>query len=172
MKEFNPRELQIAWLFWHRKYPHRDRDFEIEPYLNPKINAFEMGKQQSWLRKARQSLFLTLEHVAKKIEISESTYAKYEASEESGHISLENLAKAAQAMDCELVYAIRPKNKKIFSCLIWNQLLANSVSHPFLLVCDQRSRGQALAGLATKLMKSAKFRRQKSWSRNANQSES
>ena len=37
-------------------------------------------------------------------------------------LSLTTLAKAAEAMDCELAYAIRPKNKKYFSSIIWEIL--------------------------------------------------
>lgn len=172
MLPMTEKELSIARTFWYRNYVHKLVDREIEPYLNAEMHGYpfkQQIKQQSWLRKARQSLFLTVSALAEKLKISQSAYTNYEQCEENGTIRLKTLALAAEAMDCELVYAIRPKNKELFSNRVWKTLLIPTLRHPLLLVCDQKQRGWALAGLTTKLMRDPKFRRSQSWSRTANQ---
>src|SRR5438105_218586 len=104
-----------SWLFRH--YKSRPQDQEIVPFLNDDIKGFTEG--QSWLKKARNAFQLSTSTVAEKLEISRSAYAKLEKSELEGTITLKALSKAAQAIDCELVYAVRPKKKVRFSWLIW-----------------------------------------------------
>ena len=64
------------------------------------------------------------------LDVARAAYSKYEDCEERGSIRLATLAKAAEAMDCELVYAIRPKSKKYFSNIILGKLLPQSQLHP------------------------------------------
>jgi hypothetical protein len=47
--------------------------------------------------------------IAQKISVKRQTYAQFEAAEEEGSISLSSLRRAAEGMDCELVYFVVPK---------------------------------------------------------------
>src|SRR5687768_4016189 len=127
-----PQEIDKAYWQWAlRDYPYLEIDLEIEPFLNIpaytastpaylklflkrdriNYNPTQFGK----LRKTRKALFLSAHYVAKKLKILRPQYSRFEKNEETGAVTLKELAKAAEAMDCELIYAIRPKNKLSFS---------------------------------------------------------
>jgi len=57
----------------------------------------------------RESVNLTQASLAKKLRMSRQSYAALETSEARGAISLNSLQRAAEAMDCELVYFIVPR---------------------------------------------------------------
>ena len=64
-----------------------------------------------WLRAVRQALGLTQATVAKKAGITQQAYAQFERGEAGGTLSIGNLQRAAEAMDCELVYYLVPRAK-------------------------------------------------------------
>jgi predicted DNA-binding mobile mystery protein A len=64
---------------------------------------------RGWLRAIRGAIGLTQGEVAAKISVKRQTYAQFELAEEHGAISLSSLRRAAEAMDCELVYFVVPK---------------------------------------------------------------
>ena len=57
----------------------------------------------------RSVLGLSQQDVAKKIATTQQSYAELEAAEQRGAISLKSLQRAAEAMDCELVYFLVPR---------------------------------------------------------------
>lgn len=64
---------------------------------------------RGWLRAVRESTGLRQETVAQKIGVTRPSYADLESSEARGAISLSSLTRAADAMDCELVYFLVPR---------------------------------------------------------------
>lgn len=167
MKKLDQKEIQIGRHHWYQSYEPKGVDQEIVPFLSSEISAYRQN-QTGWLEKTRQALFLSAQSVADKLGIERGAYSQYEASEEKGTISLNTLAKAAEAMNCELVYAIRTKNGESFSAVIWEQILVKALKQSWLTNCDQKRRGNALAHVATELMKNPKFRRERGWSKRAN----
>jgi predicted DNA-binding mobile mystery protein A len=69
----------------------------------------EVRPQRGWLRAIRQALGLSLERVARTMNVSRSQVLLFEKSEAQDRISLHSLRRVAEAMGCELVYAIVPK---------------------------------------------------------------
>ena len=65
---------------------------------------------RGWLRAVREAIGLKQETVAKKIGVTRPSYADLEFSEARGSISLTSLTRAAEAMDCELVYFLVPRD--------------------------------------------------------------
>lgn len=65
---------------------------------------------RGWLRAVREAIGLKQETVAKKIGVTRASYADLESSEARGAISLSSLTRAANAMDCELVYFLVPRD--------------------------------------------------------------
>ena len=167
MKKLTDEELKKAFRYWFLKYTAREAEALLSPFLSEKIKPFAIG-DQGWLKTARTGLFLSAAAVAENLNVARAAYSKYEECEERGSITLSTLAKAADAMDCELVYAIRPKNKKHFSSIIWEKLLPPSLLHPWLKKCDPKKRGEALAFIATKHMSDPEFRKKQEWSQRAN----
>lgn len=57
----------------------------------------------------REAIGLTQGEVAEKLGVKRQSYAQLEVSEETGAISVATLAKAASAMDCDLVCFVVPR---------------------------------------------------------------
>jgi transcriptional regulator with XRE-family HTH domain len=57
----------------------------------------------------REAIGLTQVEVADKISIKRQSYAQLEKAEEEAAISLSSLRRAAEALDCELVYFVVPR---------------------------------------------------------------
>jgi predicted DNA-binding mobile mystery protein A len=64
---------------------------------------------RGWLRAVRQAIGLTQGEVALKMMVKRQSYAQFESAEETGSISLASMRRAAEAMDCELVCYIVPR---------------------------------------------------------------
>lgn len=61
-----------------------------------------------WVRTIREALGLSNRMLSKKMRCSQSNITKIESGEKRGTISLRNLQRAAEAMNCKLVYCIVP----------------------------------------------------------------
>ncbi len=57
----------------------------------------------------RQALGLAQADVAKNTAVTKQAYAQFERGETKGTLSLGSLQRAAEAMDCELVYCLVPR---------------------------------------------------------------
>ena len=77
MKKLTDEEVRKSFKIWLTNYSGREDETALGPFLHDRIKAF-VPHQQGWLKKARK-----------------------------GSITLATLASAAEAMECELVYAIR-----------------------------------------------------------------
>lgn len=63
-----------------------------------------------WLKAVRSALGMTTTQLAERIEIKQPSLIELEQSEVSGSVSLKTLRRAAEAMDCALVYALVPRS--------------------------------------------------------------
>lgn len=64
---------------------------------------------KGWLRSIRESLGMTRAQLAKHIGIRQQSLSQIESAELDGTIKLETLRKAAEALDCRVIYALVPK---------------------------------------------------------------
>ncbi len=69
----------------------------------------EIIGQKSWLRSARLAQNLKGVDMAKRMAVSPARISMLEGDEERGAVTLKMMQKAAQALDCEFVYAVIPK---------------------------------------------------------------
>jgi predicted DNA-binding mobile mystery protein A len=65
--------------------------------------------RQGWIQAIRTALGMTTAQLARRIGIAQSSLSVAERNEARGAISLGTLQKAAEALDCELVYALVPR---------------------------------------------------------------
>jgi predicted DNA-binding mobile mystery protein A len=65
--------------------------------------------RNGWIREIRQALGMTTGQLAKRIGIPQSNVHSLEARERDGRITLRSLRKAADALDCEVVYFFIPR---------------------------------------------------------------
>lgn len=81
----------------------------LERRLAP-LRALDLTRPQcGWLRAMREALGMTTRQLAQRMGKAQSTVFVMEKSEARDTISLASLRQAAEAMGCELVYAIVPK---------------------------------------------------------------
>jgi predicted DNA-binding mobile mystery protein A len=78
----------------------------LEPYAQLTAQTVPTG---GWLRAIRESLGKSLRGQAEVLNISAATLHKSEASEAEGRITLGQLRKLAEGLDCQLVYALVPR---------------------------------------------------------------
>jgi predicted DNA-binding mobile mystery protein A len=64
---------------------------------------------RGWLRAVREAIGAKQDAVAKRMGVKRQSYARLEATEARGAISLSSLQKAADAMDCDVIYYLVPK---------------------------------------------------------------
>jgi len=86
--------------------------------LSTELAAFQSAKEvprpvRGWLRAIREALGLSLEHVGRAAGASRQRIQRFEKAEAGDRITLRNLRRVAEAMDCVLVYAIVPKSSSL-----------------------------------------------------------
>ena len=160
-------EKEKAFLIWYRQYEPKQFDQQIQPFLEIALDS-DKEYRQSWLRKTRVGLFLSIQGIAENLNVTRSAYMQYEEKEINGTINLATLSKVAEAMNCEVIYAIRPKSQLKFSECIWKKLLLKAENHPWLKACDPKQKSKALSAIAVKFMNDPKFKRDCSWSQRSN----
>lgn len=62
-----------------------------------------------WLRLVREALGMTTRQVAQRLQMSQSNIVQLEKAERQGSVSLKRMRQAANALGCELVYAVVPR---------------------------------------------------------------
>ncbi len=65
--------------------------------------------REGWLRAIRQALGMSLRQVAERAGVSKTAAASVEKNEAKGTVQLDSLQRLAEAMDCEVVYAVVPR---------------------------------------------------------------
>lgn len=90
-----------------------------------------------WIREIRAALGMTSGQLARRMGVRQSTVAKLELSEQAATISLGSLQRAAEALDCSLVYLLVPRDS--LDRIVHERAstkaaaLVNSVSHSMSL---------------------------------------
>ncbi len=64
---------------------------------------------RGWIRAIRDALGMTSRQLATRLDVSQSAVAQLERSEVAGSIRLDSLRRAADALGCDLVYALVPR---------------------------------------------------------------
>lgn len=64
---------------------------------------------QGWIKAIREALGMTTAQFGRRLGVSQPRAVKIEKAEAGGSITLHSLEKAAQAIDCRLVYTIVPR---------------------------------------------------------------
>lgn len=82
--------------------------------LDEKLAAFSKVKtianpKSGWVKAIREALGMTTAQLARRMNIQQSGVTLLEQREVAGKVTLETLERAARALNCELVYALVPK---------------------------------------------------------------
>ena len=114
----NANSLEKAYWFWCRLLGLERADKQIQSVLQHNAPT----ESTNWLERCREGLWISQAEMARRLGLTRSSYHHLEQSETRGTATLERLRGAAEAMDCELVYWVRPKKRKVFSRLIWERI--------------------------------------------------
>lgn len=83
---------------------HLDARFDrIRPLL------VERRPPRGWVRAIRDALGMSSGELAHRMGVSQSTVASLERNEQAGTINFDSLHRAAEALDCEVVYFLVPR---------------------------------------------------------------
>lgn len=69
----------------------------------------EIRPIKGWIRSIREALGMSGRQLSERMQVQGSRITEMEKAETHGNITLKSLRRAAEAMDCELVYAFLPK---------------------------------------------------------------
>ena len=116
-----------------------------------------------WLKTIREALGMTATHQAKSLGVTTSTVTRLETSEADDTISLATLRRAAEALGCELQYALVPKQSladtlEARATALARQQMA-TISHSMALEAQATSRETVEAqtrALAESLLKGSR----------------
>jgi transcriptional regulator with XRE-family HTH domain len=136
--------------------------------LNSELREMPIPKtpERGWLKTCREGLLLSLDKVSARLEISRQACARLEKNEVTETLTLEKLRVYAEALDCEFVYWVRPKNAQNFSQVLWRQILGDATKlYKFRMKTSDFKPG-ILAKVAADLFKDPAYRRKKNWVRN------
>lgn len=93
-----------------RKLVSRRIDRALQPF---KTLSQSYSPRQGWVAAIRAALGLTETELARRMNVSQARVHKLESAEIENAVTLRTLRKAANAMDCDLVYALVPKEGSI-----------------------------------------------------------
>ena len=80
-------------------------------WVHANLDAWrEIRQQKCWLRRARLAQGLKGIEFARRLGVSPARVSMMESDEEKGAVTLKMMQRAAQALDCEFVYLLVPKN--------------------------------------------------------------
>ncbi len=138
-------------------YEQLDRRFsELRPLAEQATRP-----SRGWLRAVRDALGMTTAQLAKRIGVTQPRIIEMEKSEISGAISLHNLERAAEAMNCRVVYLFVPTEPlthtvRARAAAIAEQQLA-AVEQTMQLenqgVTDKVKRDEALTDITNQLLR-------------------
>lgn len=72
-------------------------------------------RAEGWMRAVRQAIGIPVVELAKRMGVAKSQVFRLEEAEQRGDVRLSSLRRAAEAMGCELVYALVPSEGKLAS---------------------------------------------------------
>ncbi len=109
-----------------------------------------------WLRAIRLATGMPSSYPAAKLNLTRQSFAELEKNEAVGTITLKSLQRAAQAVDCDLVYALVPRSGSLQTMIV-KQALAQAknailpVAHSMSLESQGTKIGPKVRALAKKL---------------------
>jgi len=104
--------------------------------------------QGRWIRAIRSSLGMSMQQLAGRLGVAKQSVARLERNEADDSITLRSLRKAAEALDCRLVYALVPQEGSL-QALVQKQALhkakeiVSAVDHTMQLEAQGVGNAQA-----------------------------
>ena len=88
---------------------HRVLDATLDVVPKARFYQASSSEMYGWVKEIRTALGMTGSQLAKRMKVATPTLKKIEISETKGTITMSTLKRAAEALDCQLVYVLLPK---------------------------------------------------------------
>lgn len=75
------------------------------------LQSVSASPHAGWVRAIRDALGMSAADLAARMNVVESTVLRLETGERHGRVQLDSLRRAANALDCDLVYVLLPRNQ-------------------------------------------------------------
>lgn len=85
----------------------RQLDQALEPFHLARRRS---SPQDGWVRAIREALGMSIRQLAERSGVSKTSVHSIETNEAAGKVQLDSLRTAAEAMECDLVYALVPRD--------------------------------------------------------------
>ncbi|MBK5223376.1 MAG: mobile mystery protein A [Acidimicrobiia bacterium] len=104
----------------------------------------ERRPHRGWIRAIRDALGMSGQELAERMDVSQSTVVDLEASEATDRIKLATLRRAADALDCDLVYFLVPRTS--LEEAVWSRARTKAAQHLAGIAHHGRLEGQEVTG--------------------------
>jgi predicted DNA-binding mobile mystery protein A len=129
---------------------------QLERSMQPFLAAREIVRpQKGWIRALRQASGMTLRELAMRMKSSLSLAAQFERSEAEYRITLNSLRQVADALGCDLVYALVPKRGGIQD-LAHRRATEEATADVLAVEHSMALEDQAVGGTREKIQEEAK----------------
>lgn len=92
------------------KKTSRLRRAQLDRAFNESLRGLSLGRPKSgWIREIREALGMSMADLALRLGVIKQRIERIEKDEIAGRLTIETLAKAAEALNCEFIYFLRPK---------------------------------------------------------------
>jgi predicted DNA-binding mobile mystery protein A len=124
---------------------------QLQRALTPFLAARETARpQKGWIRAIREATGITVRELAKRLGKAPSVAAHLEGSEAEYRITLGSLRDAADALGCQLVYALVPKSGSIQQ-LAEERTRTKAAENVRAVEHSMALEGQAVGGVEAKI---------------------
>jgi len=129
---------------------------QLERTLQPYLTAGEVLRpQKGWIRAVREALGMTLLELSTRMKSSLSLAAQFEKSEAEYRITLKSLRQAADALGCDLVYALVPKQGTLHE-LVERAATEEATADVVAVEHTMKLENQAVGGVQEKIREEAR----------------
>jgi predicted DNA-binding mobile mystery protein A len=130
-----------------RKLRARQLERTLQPFVAAKGS---LRPQKGWLRAIREATGIKVRELARRLRKAPSLVVQLEKSEAEYRITLGSLREAADALGCQLVYALVPKNGSIQE-LSEERARAQAIENVRAVEHSMALEDQAVGGVANKI---------------------
>jgi predicted DNA-binding mobile mystery protein A len=92
---------------------------QLDRIVRPLAKVMPQLPSRGWIKTVREAIGMSFRQIGQRLALTQQSVAELEHAEQTGSISLKNLTRVAEAMQCRLVYAFVPNES--FESLVRHQ---------------------------------------------------
>jgi len=92
---------------------------QLDRIVRPLTKVAPQPPSRGWIKTVREAIGMSFRQIGQRLALTQQSVAELEHAEQTGSITLKNLRRVAEAMECRLVYAFVPNES--FESLVQQQ---------------------------------------------------